>query len=59
MAREYLKKAQMTAQTDAGSTQEIVAGILSDIQNLSRQILVCQQQNRLAHMDRLPIYVLD
>ena len=33
MAREYLKKAQMTAQTDAGSTQEIVAGILSDIQN--------------------------
>jgi sulfopropanediol 3-dehydrogenase len=32
MAREYLKKAQMTAQTDAGTTQEIVAGILSDIQ---------------------------
>jgi sulfopropanediol 3-dehydrogenase len=32
MAREYLKKAQMTAQTDAGSTHDIVAGILSDIE---------------------------
>jgi sulfopropanediol 3-dehydrogenase len=32
MAREYLKKAEMTAQTDAGSTQDIVRGILSDIE---------------------------
>ena len=32
MAREYLKKAEMTAQSDAGSTQDIVRSILSDIE---------------------------
>jgi sulfopropanediol 3-dehydrogenase len=32
MAREYLKKAEKTAKTDAGSTQDIVRGILSDIE---------------------------
>jgi len=32
MARVYLKKAEKTAKTDAGSTQDIVRGILSDIE---------------------------
>ena len=32
MARVYLKKADKTAKTDAGSTQDIVRGILSDIE---------------------------
>ena len=32
MARVYLKKAEKTAKTDAGSTQDIVRGILSNIE---------------------------
>ncbi len=32
MAREYLKKAEKTAKSDEGSTQDIVRGILSDIE---------------------------
>ena len=33
MARNYLKKAKMTAQTDAGDVREIVQGILDDIES--------------------------
>src|SRR6056297_634095 len=32
MAREYLKKATLTSESDAGQTQAIVTGILNDIE---------------------------